>query len=129
MYDASEFYNPKLPWSGRAAELRGKQAGASLITELGRNYDAYHGELAESLAEVGRPEPAQYKTLDAYREAWSTVQHIVMAEHLLRVARIVSAGDRPPQIADRPPLLDDKDRLLHFDDALKLQKSGAPASP
>jgi len=125
MFDASEFFVERLPWTGRADELRSQRAGVALVSELGRNYDDYHGALASRLAEIGRPEPAKFKTLQEYLEAWSEVQHIVKAEHLLRVARIVSSGGRPPQPTDSPPLVGESDRLLHLDEALEVQTAWA----
>jgi len=124
MIDATEFYDPALPWSGRADELRSKRAGAALVSELGRNYDAYHEELAETAASLGRPQPENYTTLQEYLEAWARIQAVVRAENLLRVARIVASGGRPPQPADSPPLVSADERLLHLDEALELQVHG-----
>jgi len=123
MIDATAFYDPVLPWSGRAEELRKQKAGVALVSELGRNYDTYHEELSRRLVALGRPRPEDYKTIQPYLEAWAKVQAVVRAEDLLRLARDVAAGRGPLQPSERPPLVDQDDRLMHVEVAEKLSKA------
>lgn len=125
--DASDFYNPKLPWTGRADLLREKRAGVALVTELGRNYDAYHEQLASDAAKIGRPQPENYKTLREYLEAWGTVQAIVLAENLLRIAVTVVSGGEIKPLDQRPLLVSSDDRLLSLEEAEKIAAQATPA--
>lgn len=123
--DTSAFTDERLPWSGRADELRNKRQGIALIGELGRNYDAYHEELAARVAKRGRPAPEQFQQLQDYLAAWSEVQMAVEAENLLRIAVALVNKQEVPQPADAPPLVSADDELLHIDAARELAKARA----
>jgi len=106
----------------------------ALITELGRNYDAYHNDLADRLASTlaatdGRPEPSAFRTLREYLDAWGRLQAILRAEHLLRVAQAVTAGKRPLTGSDALPLVDGQDHLLSIGDAQEQARSGEIVRP
>jgi hypothetical protein len=108
----------KLEFPDRAGEHQRARETASLLRELGDNYEHYHNHLAEELARIGkRPVREDYPSEDAYLEAWTYVQELVLAEALLRNCHFHRRGERSLDSAQRPddpPLVKD-DRLVGLD--------------
>jgi hypothetical protein len=58
---------------------------ASLIRELGDNYEKYHASLAAELDRLGGPpDPSAYATFDDFAAACAKVEAVVHAEAALR---------------------------------------------
>jgi hypothetical protein len=107
----------RLRFPGRAGDLQAQGSTASVIRELGDNYETYHEYLRAELAKFPRrPVPEDFVTRQAYYDAWTRVQEIVAAEALLRNCRAFRRDGRPLDAALDPkvPLIDDKDRLVDF---------------
>lgn len=102
----------KVEFPGRAGELQRGNATASLVAELGDNYETYHAYLNEQLAQIGKPPVAkEYPSLTAYYDAWDRVQELVKAEHLLRNCKAFRRSgrnlDAPASATGGPPLMGD----------------------
>jgi hypothetical protein len=99
-----------------AGSYQRRPATASLVRELGDNYDRYHQFLRRELAKFGKPpEPSEYPSVDAYLEAWTVVQDIVKAEAMLRNCVAFRQTGRPldsPADTSLPPLVDSSHRLV-----------------
>jgi hypothetical protein len=99
---------------GRAGELQRAGSTASLVRELGDNYDRYHDFLAAELESIGsRPKPSDYASFDEYAAAWGHVEAIVHAEATLRRCQgMRQTGARLDAALDpRAPLISADDRL------------------
>jgi hypothetical protein len=95
---------------GRAGELQRAGATASLIKELGANYESYHTFLAEEFKRIGRPTPTPdggEKALTAYLDQWARLQDLARAEVVLRSSqRFVAGGAFGPDWTRDGPLLE-----------------------
>jgi hypothetical protein len=80
-----KFGDIKFPGAAGAHQAQGSTA--SLVRELGDNYHTYHDFLAQRLAKLGRPRPENFKSYEAYAQAWTQVEQIVEAEVALRACR------------------------------------------
>jgi hypothetical protein len=105
----------KLELPGAAGQLQRERATASLVRELGDNYSKYHAFLAARLAKLGRPDPADYETYEAYAAAWGEVEDVIHAELTLRRCRGMRKRRGRLDAAPTSPLIDEKDRLLPED--------------
>lgn len=97
---------------GRAGELQGQKATASLVRELGDNYPVYHSFLADRLAELGRPNPEDYKTFEAFAAAWALREEVVHAEVTLRKCRGFRLEGERLDAPPKSPLIDEDDQLV-----------------
>ncbi len=69
----------------QAGALQRARATASLVRELGDNYEKYHAYLAGELERLGGPpDPSDHETFDSYAAAWAKVEAVVHAEATLR---------------------------------------------
>ena len=101
-------------YGGRAGELQRQGRRASLLVELGDNYDRYHAHLEEELAALPIPALDDYEDDDEYVAAWTRVNLVVRAELFLRNCRRMRAhGGRldQPLGRDSTPILDARGRL------------------
>jgi hypothetical protein len=108
----------RLTFPGQAGTYQRGAATPALVRELADNYDRYHEFLRRELAKFGKPpEPSEYPNMDAYLEAWTTVQDIVKAEAILRNCVAFRETGRPldsPADTSLPPLVDSSHRLVSF---------------
>lgn len=95
-----------------AGDLQRRGATASLVRELGDNYEKYHAFLARRLAEVGRPDPADYETFEEYAAAWTVAEDIVHAEVTLRACHGFRRFGKGLDAPASSKLVDDNDRLV-----------------
>jgi hypothetical protein len=102
-----------VPLPGNAGDLQRQGATASLVRELGDNYDHYHAFLADRLAKLGgRPDPANYKTYAEYAKAVTAAEDVVRAEIALRACRGFRESGQSLSRLPTSALLDSRDRLL-----------------
>jgi hypothetical protein len=88
---------------------------ASLIRELGDNYDRYHAFLARALGEIGdRPEPRDYgDDLDSYARDCQRIDDLMRAEAVLRACwRYRQRGESLGSLGSEP-MVDTSHRLLN----------------
>jgi hypothetical protein len=98
---------------GVAGELQKQGATASLVRELGDNYETYHTFLAERLVKLGgRPDPSKYKSYDPYAASWTQVEDVVHAEVTLRACRGFRRFGTALDSLPETPLVDESDRLV-----------------
>lgn len=92
---------PDIELPGRGGELRRSGDFASLVTELGRRYDLYHGALARQLNALGpEPKPSDYMAKYGPGEGLTRLgrdvarfQRIRRAEEVLRRARLATMAN------------------------------------
>jgi hypothetical protein len=101
-----------LTFPGKAGDLQRQGMTASLIRELGDNYDAYHDFLEAQFSTLRRPQPKNFDRVEDYAAAWTRIENIVRAEITLRACRrFRKFGERLDSPVDTP-LIDAQDRLL-----------------
>lgn len=113
--EISIFTFKSLRFPARAGDLQDQGASASLIRELGDNYDTYHEFLANELQRFGgRPVPDDFTTAQAYLAAEAHLQEVVMAELLLRNARAFRGSGAALDAGVDPacPMVDSSDHLV-----------------
>lgn len=101
---------------GRAGELQRSGATASLVRELGDNYERYHEFLQHRLDELGGdPNPDEYRDdPGAYGRHAHALQRVAISERILRRARAFRREGRAlsdPNL-DQPPTWDADYRLV-----------------
>ena len=111
--DATSFRHFQLP--GRAGEFQRSRSTASLIRELGDNYEQYSALVRGEFTKAGgRPNPADFESMDDFLAAWGKIEEIVKTEALLRRARNFRLHrerlDTP--LDTTVPLVDSDDRLM-----------------
>jgi hypothetical protein len=107
-------YNLTLPDAAGGHQQR--KETASLVRELGDNYERYHSFLAKKLsAHGGRPDPSAYRDdMPGYLRACVEVRDVVVAEMLLRRCRAYRKLGRSlhDPLDTTIPLFDGEHRLI-----------------
>jgi hypothetical protein len=122
--------NVTLP--GRAGALQAAGASASLIAELGGNYDTYHAFLASQLSDLSvPPDPDDYPDITTYLAAWDKISAIIRAEAILRWCRVFVTAGVPIGTPDRSgvPLINGDHQLVSVTAASGAGASSSPVAP
>jgi hypothetical protein len=110
--DIPELQVGSVKFPGIAGALQEQGSTASLVRELGDNYDHYHAFLAGELAKLERPEPKNFSSYDAYAAAWTKIEDIVHAEIALRGCKGFRRFGKSLNATNEAPLIDKNDRLV-----------------